>query len=79
MRGVMETANRTTAEATSRQPEAFTVSEFARAFRFSRATLYALWRDGEGPKRMSVRGRVIISRAAADEWRRNRESQAEAA
>jgi len=50
--------------------EAFTVAEFAQAYRLSRATLYNIWKDGDGPARMRVRGRVLISRAAAENWRR---------
>ena len=53
---------------------AFTIDEFARAFRVSRATLYNLWRAGNGPQRMRVRGRVLISRAAAERWRAEVES-----
>ena len=48
------------------EPKAFTVDEFAEAFRLSRATIYNLWRSGAGPTRMRVRGRVLISREAAD-------------
>jgi predicted DNA-binding transcriptional regulator AlpA len=55
---------------THREPLAFTVDEFAEAYRLSRATLYNLWRDGAGPTRMRVRGRVLISWAAAEDWRR---------
>lgn len=55
---------------------AFTVEEFAEAFRLSRATVYNMWRDGTGPARMRVRGRVVISRDAADEWRRRCEQEA---
>ena len=51
------------------EPHAFTVDEFAEAYRISRATIYNLWRDGEGPTRMRVRGRVLISRDAAEKWR----------
>jgi Helix-turn-helix domain len=58
--------------------EAFTVGEFAEAFRLSRATVYNMWRDGCGPAKMRARGRVLISREAADRWRREIES-AEAA
>src|SRR5256885_10624983 len=52
------------------EPLAFTVDEFAEAFRLSRATVYNMWRDGRGPAKMRVRGRVLISREAADRWRR---------
>ena len=55
---------------------AFTVEEFAEAFRLSRATIYNLWRDGAGPARMRVRGRVLISRDAADKWRQQVEGEA---
>jgi len=51
------------------EPQAFTVNEFARAYRLSRATVYNLWRDGAGPAKMRVRGRVLISRNAAEKWR----------
>ena len=58
--------------------EAFTVDEFAEAYRLSRATVYNLWRDGCGPAKMRVRGRVLISREAANLWRQQVEA-AEAA
>jgi predicted DNA-binding transcriptional regulator AlpA len=54
--------------------EAFTVAELAEAYRLSRATLYNLWKDGCGPKRMRVRGRVLVSRDAAEHWRRHLEA-----
>ena len=69
--------DRTNVEPVARR-EAFTVEEFAEAFRLSRATVYNLWRSGSGPAKMRVRGRVLISRDAADRWRRQVES-AEAA
>jgi hypothetical protein len=61
------------------EAQAFTIAEFAKAFRLSRATVYNLWRAGQGPVKMRVRGRVLISREAADRWRQGIESQAEAA
>lgn len=61
------------------EKQAFTVDEFAEAFRLSRATVYNMWRDGSGPARMRVRGRVLISRSAAKEWRKNVEATTEAA
>jgi hypothetical protein len=61
------------------QTQAFTVEEFAEAFRLSRATIYNLWRAGEGPVRMRVRGRVLISRDSADPWRQQVEASARAA
>jgi hypothetical protein len=60
--------------------EAYTVTELARAYRLSRATLYNLWREGVGPQRMRVHGRVLISREAAEKWRQRVEAaSAEAA
>ena len=56
--------------------QAFTVDEFAEAFRLSRATVYNMWKDGTGPARMRVRGRVLISRDSADRWRRAIEAAA---
>ncbi len=56
--------------------QAYSVSEFARAFRLSRATVYNMWRDGGGPQRMRVRGRVLISRNAAERWRQQVEASA---
>lgn len=60
--------------AQDRGPLAFTVQEFAEAYRLSRATVYNMWRDGTGPSRMRVRGRVLISRDAAEAWRRQVEA-----
>jgi hypothetical protein len=56
------------------EPLAYSVNEFANAFRVSRATLYNLWRAGGGPLRMRVRGRVLISREAAERWRAEMEA-----
>ncbi len=64
--------------ATTTEQLAFTVDEFAEAFRLSRATVYNMWRDGCGPARMRVRGRVLISRESADRWRRDVEAAAAA-
>ena len=67
-----------TAETKQAESLAFTVDEFAEAFRISRASVYNMWRDGTGPAKMRARGRVLISRAAAETWRREAE-QPEAA
>lgn len=69
----MGTAAKTTGE--SIETLAFTIDEFAQAFRLSRATLYNLWRAGGGPQRMRVRGRVLTGRAAAETWRAELESR----
>lgn len=58
------------------RPLAYSVSEFATAYGISKATLYNMWRDGCGPMRMRVRGRVLISCTAAEKWRQDLESTA---
>ncbi|MBX9778472.1 MAG: hypothetical protein K2Y71_29210 [Xanthobacteraceae bacterium] len=60
------------------EPAAYTVDEFCVAHRFSRETLYALWRKGLGPARFKALSRTLISKEAAAAWRRQRE-KAEAA
>jgi predicted DNA-binding transcriptional regulator AlpA len=54
--------------------QALGVSELAAALGISRATLYNAWRGGGGPKRMRIRGRVLVSREAMELWRRELES-----
>jgi hypothetical protein len=51
--------------------EVFSVDEFCVAHNISRAFLYKIWRDGKGPKAMSVGSRKLISHEAAAEWRRS--------
>lgn len=53
--------------------EAFTINEFCLAHRISRATYYNIKKAGLGPKEMRLIGCVLISREAAEEWRRQRE------
>jgi hypothetical protein len=57
---------------------AFTVDEFCRLHRISRASLYNYWNAGVGPKVMRVGSRRLISIEAAREWRRQREAEAAA-
>ena len=49
----------------------FSVDEFCVAHNISRAFLYKIWRDGKGPRAMSVGSRKLISYEAAAEWRRS--------
>lgn len=56
--------------------EAFTIDEFCRAHGFSRAHYFNLQNRGEGPRVMRVGARALISREAAAEWRRARETAA---
>lgn len=53
--------------------EAFTIDEFCRAHGFSRAHYFNLQQKGEGPRVMRLGSRVLVSREAAAEWRRQRE------
>lgn len=53
--------------------DAYTVDEFARAHRISRAMVYKLWAQGIGPRTMKVGSRTLISQEAAADWRRSRE------
>ena len=56
--------------------DCYDVNEFCVRHGISRATLYNLWNDGRGPRRMKVGSRTLISREAAEEWRREREIDA---
>jgi predicted DNA-binding transcriptional regulator AlpA len=49
---------------------AFDVPTFCAAHGISRAHLYDLWDEGRGPARMRVGRMVLISREAAEAWRR---------
>lgn len=54
----------------------FTISEFCREHgNMSRPLLYRLWDEGRGPRRMQVGRRVLITREAAEDWRRQMESE----
>jgi hypothetical protein len=52
----------------------YSVNEFCRAHRCSRATLYNWCNAGIGPRLMRVGGRTYISVEAAADWRREREA-----
>jgi len=55
---------------------AYSVREFCAGNKISKSHLYALIRDGLGPRLMRVGGRVLISHEAAAEWRRRMEGAA---
>lgn len=55
----------------------YSVDEFCRAHRISRASLYNYWAAGIGPRTMRVGSRRLISAEAAAEWRREREAAAD--
>jgi hypothetical protein len=54
-------------------PDAMTIEQFCARHQISRATLYQMMDTNDGPDTMSVRGRVLISREAAQRWRESRE------
>lgn len=57
------------------QHAAFTIAEFCEAHRISKEHLHRLWRNGEGPRRMQVGRRVLITAEAAADWRKQLESE----
>ena len=56
--------------------QAHSVDEFCEAHGICRATLYNLWKSGDGPRFMRVRDRRLISIDAAADWRRDMEAKA---
>jgi|SRR6516162_6901896 hypothetical protein len=58
---------------------AYTIKEFCEAHRISRSALYALWREGIGPRFISIGIKKLITVEAAAAWRREREEAGKAA
>jgi hypothetical protein len=58
------------------QPEAYTIEQFCKAHGFSKAHYFNIARAGLGPRIMRVGSRVLISREAAADWRKARETAA---
>lgn len=54
-------------------PAAYSILEFCRAHGLGRSTFYRLQADGHAPRIMAVGRRRLITREAADEWRRRME------
>jgi predicted DNA-binding transcriptional regulator AlpA len=57
---------------------AYTVGEYCSSIGICRASLYNLWKRGQGPRRMKVGSRTLISVEAAAEYRRQCEEVANA-
>ncbi len=53
---------------------AFSVAEFCREHAISRGLFYNMLRDGHGPRVIKAGRRTLISREAAEDWRRRMES-----
>ena len=73
------------AEVTDRKPQAskdgppvaraaFTVREFCTAYRISEDMFWKMRRNGWAPALMKVGTKVLISTAAAEQWKREREA-----
>jgi excisionase family DNA binding protein len=56
--------------------DAFSVNDFCKRHDICRATFYNLLKAGRGPAVMKVGSRVLISREAAEQWRRRMEADA---
>jgi hypothetical protein len=54
--------------------EAYTVKEFCAAFRISEDMFWKMRRAGWAPALMKVGSKVLISTAAAEQWKREREA-----
>jgi predicted DNA-binding transcriptional regulator AlpA len=55
---------------------AYSIETFCAAHAISRSSFYLLLKDGKAPRLMRIGTRVLISREAAADWRRERESEA---
>jgi predicted DNA-binding transcriptional regulator AlpA len=53
--------------------DAFSILEFCRRHGISRSAFYNALKANQGPRLMKVGNRVMISREAAEAWRRERE------
>jgi predicted DNA-binding transcriptional regulator AlpA len=59
------------------EKDAYNVQEFCQRHGISRAALYNAIKAKHGPRLMRVGNRVMISREAAEAWRREREEATE--
>ena len=57
-------------------PDAYSIAAFCAAHHISRSSFYNLLKAKKAPRLMRVGSRVLISREAAADWRRARESEA---
>jgi hypothetical protein len=56
--------------------QAYSVADFCAAYDTSRAALYRMWQNGQGPAYYNCGGRRLISREAAIAWQRPLEATA---
>ncbi len=57
---------------------ALSVADFCREHGFSRGLFYSMLREGRGPRVIKAGRRTLISREAAEEWRRRMEGATQA-
>jgi predicted DNA-binding transcriptional regulator AlpA len=55
------------------EQDAMSIGEFCQRYGISRSSFYLLKKASEAPRLMQVGDRVLISKEAAAEWRRERE------
>ena len=55
--------------------DAYSVKEFCSAFRISKPFFYAMLREGRAPVTFKLGRRRLISKEAAEQWRRDREAE----
>lgn len=58
----------------NQKKEVYSISEFCKAHNICKVTFYNLQKKGVGPKIMRIGSRVLISKEAAKEWRKQMES-----
>ena len=71
----METTEAHNADRAILDAPVHTVLEFCEVHRISRSLFYLLVKDGKGPRLLRCRGRTLVTREAAEAWRRKMEEQ----
>jgi predicted DNA-binding transcriptional regulator AlpA len=59
------------------EKDSFSVQEFCVRHGISRSALYNALKAGQGPRLMRVGSRILVSKEAAEAWRREREQASE--
>jgi hypothetical protein len=73
------TGRRIAAEAAHGEADAYSLAEFCQRHRISLQLYYKLKQQGLAPRTFFVGTRVLVSKEAAAEWRREREAASDAA
>lgn len=56
------------------EQDAYSIREFCQRYRLSTSFFFKMKNEGFGPRVMKIGGRVLISKEAAADWRREREA-----